>query len=149
MNKCLDRSKRQIEPIEWEGRGFGLPTWDGLEEGRGDLAERPGGEEGEREEAAVGDARGAAADAADRRPAGLARARRAARRQARRRPHGCGWWRVEPTTTPGRRSNSKPAAADLGISSEVGRILGERVLGEGTERRGEEGVGKGGRWIRS
>lgn len=63
--------------------------WDGLEEGRGDLAERPGGEEGEREEAAVGDAGGAAADAADRRTARLARARGAARRQARRRPHGC------------------------------------------------------------
>ena len=64
-------------------------TWDGLEEGRGDLAERPGGEEGEREEAAVGDAGGAAADAAARRTARLARARGAARRQARRRPHGC------------------------------------------------------------
>jgi len=38
-HEYFDQLKRQIEPIE--RGGFGLPTWDGLEEGRGDLAERP------------------------------------------------------------------------------------------------------------
>jgi hypothetical protein len=38
-----------------------IRTCDGLEEGRGDLVKNPGGEEGEHEDAAVGDLGGAAA----------------------------------------------------------------------------------------
>jgi hypothetical protein len=59
------------------GRAF-VHTKDGLEEGCSDLAEHPGGKEGEHEDAAVGDLGGAAADATDGSVARLARARRAA-----------------------------------------------------------------------
>lgn len=67
----------------------GLGTGELFHERGGDFAEDPGDDEGEGEEAAVGDAGGSAADPADNRPARLARARRAARRKARSCPHRC------------------------------------------------------------
>jgi hypothetical protein len=68
--------------LQKHGRAF-IRTCDGLEEGRGDLVKNPGGEEGEHEDAAVGDLGGAAAIWAEWRSIW-----RCSRRQAPRGPHG-------------------------------------------------------------
>jgi hypothetical protein len=65
----------------------GARTRDVLEERRGELAEQEGEDEGGGEEAAVGDARGAAGHGRRRRRAEVAGAARAGGRQARRAPH--------------------------------------------------------------
>lgn len=62
-------------------------TREGLHEGSSDLAEDPRDDEGQGEEAAIGDASGAAADAAGDRAARLASAGRATRGEARGCPH--------------------------------------------------------------
>lgn len=77
----------RLEPLSVGSRSEVVYPGKFLHEGGGDFAEDPGDDEGEGEEAAVGDASGAAADAADNRPAGLARAGGAARSEARRSPH--------------------------------------------------------------
>lgn len=65
----------------------GTHTWDMLEERRGELAEQEGEDKGGGEEAAVGEARGAAGHGRCRRRAEVAGAARAGGRQARRAPH--------------------------------------------------------------
>lgn len=65
--------------------GEGGNTGDFLEQGSGDFPEDPGDDEGEAEEAAVGEPRRPLGDPAGHRRAQAARRRRAARRQARHR----------------------------------------------------------------
>jgi hypothetical protein len=66
---------------------WGTHTWDMLEERRGELAEQEGEDKGGGEEAAVGEARGAAGHGRCRRRAEVAGAARADGRQARCAPH--------------------------------------------------------------
>lgn len=69
------------------GEWWWARTWDLLEERRGELAHEEGEYQGGREEAAIGEASGAAGDGGQRRRAQVAGAARAGGRQARGAPH--------------------------------------------------------------
>lgn len=93
----------------------GTHTWDMLEERSGKLAEQEGEDKGGGEEAAVGEARGAAGHGRCRRRAEVAGAARAGGRQARRAPHPTPAILSPPRAQPGSSCSSsalEPAGAE-------------------------------------